>query len=110
MSLADDLAGAFEELELTVPVSCGDASTRAFFNRAGSVVKSSGVAMQVEHDTLFIQTNSLAPDLAEDAQLQVGALGAAAVDVDNDPWYDAKSIMPIEDGLLQSVAIAGGPR
>jgi hypothetical protein len=107
MSLASDLAGAFEELELTVPVQCGDASTRAFFNRAGSIMKSGGVGVQVEHDTLFIQTGALAPELAQEAHVQVGALGAES-DAE-DPWYRVTLVEPIEDGLLQSVAIAGGP-
>src|SRR5689334_2808400 len=106
MSLTSDLAGAFEELELTVPVQCGGSSTRAFFNRAGSIVKSGGVPQQVEHDTLFIQAGSLNPDLKQEALLQVGAL--EALSDDEDPWYRVAQIELIEDGLLQSVAIVGG--
>jgi hypothetical protein len=106
MSLASDLAGAFEEFELTVPVQCGGSSTRAFFNRAGSIVKSGGVPVQVEHDTLFIQRGALDPDLGQEVQVQVGEVGADPDD--EDPWYRVTLIEPIEDGLLQSVAIGGG--
>ena len=108
MSVASDLASAFAELAFTVPVSCGASSTRAFFNRAGSVVKVGGVGVQLEHDTLFVQRGTLDPDVKhENAQVQVGELGD--VDATAGDWYDVGDITPMDDGLISQIVITGGP-
>ena len=108
MGVVDDLASAYAEREVTVPVQCGGAVTRAFFNVAGSVVKVGGVPLQVEHDTLIIQRGALNPDLEQEAKVQVGQLGAETV-ATNDPIYTASQITPLADGLETTIALEGGP-
>ena len=107
MSVVDDLAGAYAEREVTVPVRCGGSSTRAFFNRAGGVVKVAGFPVPVQTDTLYLQRGSLDPDLAQEALVQVGQLGAESV-LDSDPLYTVAEIRPWQDDLESEVLLDGG--
>jgi hypothetical protein len=110
VSLQSDLAGAYAERELTVPVKCGDSVGRGFFNVAGAIVTvGRGASMQTTTNTLFIFTGSLDPDLGVGAQLQVGAVGADAV-TEADQVYRVRSADPWNDDLETKIMLDGGRR
>lgn len=107
MTLASDLAGAFAELELTVPVSYGAVSARGFFDRAGTIRKVGGIGVQVETDTLYLAAGAI-PGLAAETQITVGALGDATAD-GGTLYLVAREPQLMDDGLMVAVPLTGGP-
>lgn len=107
MTLASDLASAFGELELTVPVSYGGASARGFFDRKGTIRKVGGIGVQVQEDTLYLIADGI-PGLVADTQIMVGELGAATAD-GGTLYLIAQEPQVLDDGMLVAIQLTGGP-
>lgn len=104
MSVATDLASAYQERELTVPVQAGALSTRGFLDRSAALEAGDGTRYQRAVDVLHVQHGALA-GLAVDATLVVGQVGAATT-VADDPTFVVQAIEPTGDGLEDLVVLA----
>lgn len=105
MSVASDLTAAFAEVTLTVPVKSGASSVRGFFDRAGTIAKRGGIAVQIEKDTLYLQKGSI-PGLVSEMNITVGAVGAANADAG--VLFRVAEIHEMDDGEMIAVELAGG--
>lgn len=104
MSVASDLASAYQERELTVPVVSGASSTRGFLDRSAAMEAGDGSRIQRAVDVLQLIHGSI-PGLEIGATVVVGALGADAVAV-GDPSFVVQDLAPIGDGLEDHVFLA----
>lgn len=87
MTLAQDLAAAFAETELTVPVQLvgTGALARGFFDVGLTMVSEVGLDDASDGQVLHLMRGALGSVKVED-QIRIGALGATAVSL-SDPLY-----------------------
>lgn len=104
MSVQSDLASAFAEVSVTVPVSYNGTATRGFLDRAGTIRKMGGGPVQVEKDTLSIQKGVLT--LVSETEITIGEVGALTAD--NGTVCNVAHFEPAEDGLVLAVTLTGG--
>lgn len=106
MSLATDLAGAFAEKDVTVPVRYGATDVRGFLDEEATLRQVFGTHVQVVQKTLYVQAGVL-PDLIRDEPITIGALGADSAD--GGETHLIGDFRRIDDGAILAIALSGGP-
>lgn len=104
--MAAEVASLLSEREVSVPWQYGARTGRGLFDRRGSMQQLSHGAAIVQQDTLYVARGSI-PDLAEESELLVGEVGQDLAD--GVTAFNVGFFGPIEDGLIISIALTGGP-
>lgn len=105
MSLSTDLASAFAELELTVPLLFGALEARGFVDRSAAVESTEGVQIQHSVDVLYLQRDTAsALALVIDDEIRIGDPGALSAV--GSPLFVIRDISPMDDGMILRVIVA----
>lgn len=107
MTVASDLAAAFAETELSVPVLMVRTGTvtRGFLDRGVAIANGAGVEAEHASDVLHIIKGSLAGHKTDD-ELRIGAEDADAI-ADADPLFVIRGAAAVrDDGTMEHLVVA----
>lgn len=107
MSVSSDLAAAFAEISLTVPVRFArtGAVTRGFLDRGVAIATGAGMEMEHASDVLHVVKGALAGAHSDD-ELTIGAVGATDV-ADDDPTFVVRGDAALhDDGAFDHLIVA----